>query len=242
MSELANLSMDADINEEKDSVGGSGPLSTAIYDMKVALAYLTKSSGGALGMAVHLEGPNNERLRQTIYMTSGDAKGNKNYYIKDGEKFYLPGFNLANSLAQLTLGKDIGKLVPEKKVVNLYSFESKKEEPTEVPVYVELLGQQIQAAVFLQTVDKNAKGDDGKYHPTGETRDENEIDKFFHADTGMTVAEQKAQVETAVFIDTWKGKWTGIVKDKTSKTGPAKTGAPKPAGAIASKPTESLFN
>jgi hypothetical protein len=178
-------------------------------------------------------------------MTSGDKKGNKNYYVdKEGNQKYLPGFLLANSLGLLTVGKEIGELAgaAENKVVKLYSFTEKKEVPTEVPVLVELLGQEIYAAVIKQVVDKNAKAADGSYQPTGETREENEIDKFFRAKDKMTTAEIRAGAEEPAFFNTWKEKWAGQVKDRSTKTS-GQAGAPKPAGAspAAKKPTASLF-
>ena len=81
------------------------------------------------------------------------------------------------------------------------------------------------------------------YQPTGETRDENEIDKFFRASDRKTTAEIRAQVEEAKFADTWLEKWQGKVKDKSSKTAATGTpGAPRAAApAAAKKPATSLF-
>ena len=81
------------------------------------------------------------------------------------------------------------------------------------------------------------------YEPTGETRDENEIDKLFRAKDRMTTAEIRAQAETAGFIDTWDAKHSGTVKMK-AKGASGTPGAPKAAGApaaAAKKPTTSLF-
>lgn len=245
MSLLATLSTDASIAEEKDSVGGGGPLDSGLYNATVSMAYLTKSQGGALGMVLTLKTEDGKDIRQTLWMTSGTAKGAKNYYEdKNGAKQYLPGFNHANSLALLTCGKEISQLDTETKVVNVYSAEAKSEVPTKVEVPMDLLGKEIIVGLIRQTVDKTKKNDaTGIYEATGETRDENEIDKLFRARDRMTTAEIRAQAETATFIDTWDAKFTGKTRDK-SKGASGTAGAPKAAGApaaAAKKPTTSLF-
>lgn len=243
MNMLANLTTDSSIADEKDSVGGGGVLESGIYNCKIAMAYLSKAASGALGLVLTLKTDAGRDLKQTLWMTSGTAKGCKNYYEKDGEKNYLPGFLHANSLALLTVGKEISQLETETKVVNVYSAEAKAEVPTKVEVLMDLLGQEIIAGVIKQTVDKTKKNEAGAYEPTGETRDENDIDKLFRAKDRMTTAEIRAQAETATFIDTWSNKWTGLTKNK-AKGAAGTAGAPSAAAgapAAAKKPTTSLF-
>jgi hypothetical protein len=166
----------------------------------------------------------------------------KNYYEKNGEKKYLPGFIQANALALLATGKEISALDTETKVVKAYSKEIKAEAPTKVEMVMDLLDQPIIIGVIKQTVDKTAKSDDGSYVATGETRDENEVDKFFRAKDGKTTAEIRAEVEEATFINTWKAKWTGQTKNKVKGAASAGTaGAPKAANPANKKPTTSLF-
>lgn len=240
MSLLSNLSTDEKIASEKDSVGGgSYLLESGCYNASVAMAYITKSKGGALGLVLTLKTTEGKEVRQTLWMTSGTDKGCKNYYEKDGEKFYLPGFNHANSLALLTVGKEISQLDTETKVVNVYSPEAKAEVPTKVEVVMDLLGKDIIVGVIKQIVDKNVKDASGAYVPSGETREENEIDKLFRARDRMTTAEIRAQATEAKFIDTWIEKWAGKTRDKSKGTS-GTAGAPK-AAAAAKKPTTSLF-
>ena len=246
MSLLKNLASDASISNEKDSVGGNGPVESGLYPANISLAYLKKSDGGALALQVHAKTADGKELRQTLWMTSGTEKGATNYYIdKDGQKQYLPGFNLANSLALLAVGKELSQLDTETKVVNVYSSAAKAEVPTKVDMVVDLLGKDIVIGVIKQTVDKTSKNDaTGEYVATGETRDENEFDKFFRARDRMTTAEIRAQATEAVFASTWDGKWTGKTRDKTkgAKGGAGTAGAPKAgAGAATKKPAASLF-
>lgn len=247
MSLLANLASDSTIADEKDSVGGSGPLDSGIYKCTVAMARINKASSGALGLVLTLKTEDSKEIRQTLWMTSGTAKGCKNYYEKDGEKHYLPGFIHANALALLSVGKEISQLDTETKVINLYSAEAKVEVPTKVEVVMDLLGQEIIAGIIKQTVDKTKKNEaTGQYEATGETREENEIDKFFRAKDRMTTAEIRAQAEEATFINSWEQKWAGKVRDRAKGAAAGLPGVPKlggvPSGATATKkPTTSLF-
>ena len=244
MSLLSNLHTDENIANERDSVGGSGPVDSGLYKLTINTAYITKSSGGALGLVLNAKTDSGKDIRQTLWMTSGSAKGCKNYYEdKSGAKQYLPGFIHANALSLLTIGKEISQLDTETKVINAYSPEAKAEVPTKVEMVMDLLGQEILAGIIKQTVNKTQKNADGAYVPTGETRDENEIDKLFRAKDRKTTAEIRAQAEEAVFVDTWEQKWAGKTRDRTQggAAGAGAAGAPKAAPAAAKKPTTSLF-
>jgi hypothetical protein len=109
---------------------------------------------------------------------------------------------------------------------------------------MDLLGKEIIVGLLKQTVDKTKKNEaTGIYEATGDTREENELDKLFRARDRMTTAEIRAQAETAAFADTWEAKWAGKVRNK-SKGASGTAGAPKAAGApaaAAKKPTNSLF-
>ena len=245
MSLLSGLATSNDIAAEKDSIGGGIVLDSNLYNFTVKLAYLQKAASDALSLVVHLTTEDNKEVRQQFWMTSGKEKGCKNYYVdKKGDKQYLPGFNMANSLCLLTVGKEISQMNPETKVVNVYSKEASAEVPTNVEMLTELLGKQVLGGLIKQVVDKTAKDAAGNYQPTGETREENELDKLFRERDGKTTAEILAQAPEAVFIETWKKKWVGQVKDKSTKTA-GTAGAPKAAGAAATgtaKPQNSLFS
>lgn len=240
MSLLKTIKSDSSIENEKDSVGGGGVLESGLYPFKILSAYVTKAASEAIGIVLNFENSDKKRLRQTVYITSGKAKGGTNYYTdKQGEKQYLPGYLMANSLALLTVGKEINELDTEDKVIPVYNSEAKKEIPTKVDMIMDLVGQEVLLGVLKQKVDKTSKDGAGNYVPTGETREENEIDKIFRASDRMTTAEIRANAETAVFADTWATKWTGVTKDKTSKVA-GTPGMPKgPAGTP--KPSTSLF-
>jgi hypothetical protein len=185
---------------------------------------------------IDLEGQNGEKYSEALYMTSGEDKGCKNYYEdKEKNKRFLPGFIHANALALLTAGKEIGLLDSEKKIIEIYNPETKKKEPQEVPMVMELLGQPIRVGILRVRKNKNTKSGE-KYVATNDEQISNEIDKFFRAEDGLTVPELAAGETEAKFLDEWKKRWDGKTKDqfKEVKGGAAaaKSGAPtsKPAG------------
>ena len=240
---LKNLTSDQTIADEKDSVGGGGVLASGLYPAKITLAYVTVSQGGATGLVLQAKTSEGRDIKSTQWMTSGTAKGGKNFYEKDGVKNYLPGFLLSQSLSLLTTGKEISDLDTETKVVKIYSFEAKAEVPTKVEMVMEMVGKEVLIGLIKQTVDKNVKDGNGVYVPSGETREENEVDKFFRASDRKTTAEIRAKVDEAVFVDTWADKHTDTVRNK-AKGATGQAGAPKAAGAspaASKKPTASLF-
>lgn len=244
MSILSTLTTDDSIKTANDSLGGGDPLDSGLYPMTISVAYVTKSQGGALGLVLHAKTEDNREHRETFWMTSGTAKGCKNYYERDGVRHYLPGFELANQLALLTVGQNINALETETKVVNVWSYEAKAEVATPVDMVTDLLGKEFIAGIIKQTVDKTAKNDAGVYVPTGETREEAVIDKIFRSRDQKTAAEIIAQAEEAVFIHRWEDKWQGKVRDR-AKGASGSAGVPgglaKPAAQATKKPTTSLF-
>lgn len=250
MSLLSVAKTDDNIENETDFVGG-GLLESGLYAAEVTLAWLEKKSSGAVFLNLTIKTDSGQEHREGLCLASGDAKGNKNYYeTKTGERRYLPGFNTANSLALLACGKELGEMDTEQKLINVYNVEAKAEVPTKVEMVMDLLGARAIFGIQKQTVDKNAKGDDGQYHPTGETRDTNEIDKVFREKDRMTTSEIRAQADEAAFINVWEQKWTGKTLNKSASNdangaagAPAKKAASGGGAASAStKPKTSLFN
>lgn len=235
MSILSTLSTDTQIADEKDVLGGSGVLESGLYPATVTAAYITKANSEALGLNVILKIDKREH-RETLWMTSGKAKGGKNYYERNGEKHYLPGFLTANSLSRLTVGKEINELDTEKKVIKKWDSSANAEVPGEVDMVQDLVGQEILVGLKRQTVDKTVKNQDGEYIPNGETRDENTIDKLFRSSDRKTVAEILAKQE-ATFADAWVEKWAGKTVNKAKGVGATGGTAGAPA-----KPKVSLFS
>jgi hypothetical protein len=238
---LSQFKSNAAVESESDFVASFGPVESGLYPSKVTMAYMEISQGGATAVVVHLKSDSGREITQKLWAVSGNAKGNKNTFTdKEGNEQYLPGFNIANSLSLLTVGKELSDLETEDKLVNIYDYDLKKEVPVSMPVFPELLGQEVIAGVVKQIVDKNVKGEDGVYRPGGETRAENDISKLFRTRDRLTTAEIRGGATEPVFIETWKARWEGKVDDKS--TAGSKPAAANDAGGSAAKPTTSLFN
>lgn len=257
MSLLSGLSEQTIEAAEVDVIGGaSGPISTGLYSMAITMAYLSKSSGGALGLTVHgllqLPTGGTREIKQTEYITSGDLKGNKKFYIKDGKSFPLPGYSWGNNLCLLAAGSSIDAVETAIKTVKIYNYEAGQEMPEDKEVLVGLINKTVIAGVQHQLQNKRAKNEvTNQYGPTfdedGEaiTKELNVIDKVFHSTSRKTVAEVIAQGE-ATFIDKWDDKFSGTVVDKLDKKAKAPTATSNgdftgtPAAAPA--PVTSLFS
>ena len=228
--------------DESDNLGGSGPVESGLYDYVIKAAYVTTAKSGAVAINLELAA-GKSKLRVTEYIKSGNAKGNKfTYTDKDGNEQPLPGFSKMNSLCLLAAGEELKDIDPEMKTLNLFNYELKKEVPTEVPVLMELLDQEITAGVLKIIEDKNVKNDAGMYVASGETREINEVDKWFRTRDRMTVSEIKAEATEAVFAGQWDEKNAGITKNKAkgAATGSGTSGTPAATGE-APAPKKKLF-
>ena len=246
-----NLETDNTIQGETDNLGGFKILDSGLYDTIIEKAFVQDSAKGSMGLNLHLKTADNNIVHTIIYITSNKANGRKIYYEKKGKKLYLPNFNLANSLSLLITNKGILTLTEEDKTIKLYNFTAKKAVATPVKMLSELVGTSVTIGLIKQEVDKKTydKATD-TYVSTGESKFENEIDKFFRVTDGLTTTEIKAKVTTPSFKPQWEKKWKDQVRDKTTKTGitqgapamPNKAGTSTPAaGSGSAAPVEALF-
>jgi len=148
---------------------------------------------------------------------SGDAKGNKTYYTKDGVNRPLPGYAAANSLCIAANGETLAENMKqiEKKTIKIYDFKEKKDMPKERPVLMGLLNKSITVAVHQMIEDKNEQNAKGDWVASGKTRTKNEC-KFFGNAEGKSSEEILAGDDATIF-DKWAEKNTGKVIDKSSK-------------------------
>lgn len=223
----------AGVEEEKDSLGGGGfgPVESSLQDLTIEAAFGDVSKNGAKALVIHAKNPDGVLIRQSLWVTNREGQ---QYTEKDGKRRYMKGYNQANAIALLTVGKELNKLKFEKKTIELYDYDEKKNVPTPVKMAVELIGKTFTAGIIKQIVDINEnKGskEKPKYEPTGYTREENEIDKIFCAkegkNYGKTVVEVRAKSEDATFKEEWDKANTGKTRDRSK----AKNGhIPKPKG------------
>lgn len=228
---------------EKDTLPSSwSPLDSDVYLMHIDLVYTNKTPSGA--RAVHFEMHDAELqypFKHTLYVTSGDAKGNRNTFTNsDGVEQLLPGMATAEAIAQLALGKSIGDLPTEEIVVDVWNREAGAKVSTKVQAFTDLHGKELYMGIRKVIDNKSVKGDDGRYHPTNDTIEFNEIEKVFNRD-GLTRTELKAGATEPKFIKDWKDKFAGNTRNKFKEVANApKAGAP--AATSPAPQTKPLFS
>lgn len=239
---IAALQLGANVEQPNEDVivGGGFTLPTGLYPMVVENCYLDKTASGAMMMHLHLKRKTggNQVYRFSDCIVSGDAKGNKPTYVKDGKEFPLPGYSKMNQISRITAGLKLGQISPEKKLVKLYDFDAKAEVPREVPVVTEMVGQEILVGLVLKRENKRAN-QGGKWVDTNDAREFNEIDKVFYPD-GFSVTEKDAEAEEAAFVKKWAASHPeGTVIDKFKPVaGAPATGASAPASTAAAAPDD----
>lgn len=217
MSFINNSEYEAGKVVEKDVVGGGfKSLPSDVYDFEILLAYTSTAASGAKAMNLELKNvAAGTKHRFTIYVTN--KQGSIKYKDKSGELHYLPGFLTIDSLCLLTVGKPLVQLQEsmEKKTINLYNYEQKREVPTDVDMLMPLIGQHIKAGILETIENKSTKNaSTGKYEPTNDKRTINEIDKFFRHRDNKTVGEIVGKKDEATFMTEWLEKWKGKPNDK----------------------------
>ena len=246
MSIFGNLTNEG-LEETTDRLGGFQIRATDIYPATIKAAYAGQSAGGARNVTIVAELPDGE-YSETIYVTN---KNGENWFPNQNDKSKkvpLPGFTTIDDICLVTTGKPLAEQDTEEKVVKIYDFDERKELPKAVPMLVDLIGQPLFLGIVQQTVDKRQKNEStGEYEPTGETRDENVIEKVFHDPSKMTVVEARQGATEPVFFEKWLSKNKGNIRnkakgadDKGAQSGRPGGGAPQ-SGNGGQKKTSSLF-
>ena len=228
---MGKFSMHDDIKLKETSLGGGSYLwDSGVYKTIVDMAYFDQSKGGAHSLNVTLLGEDGKKLKQTICFTN--RKEEVHFVNQKGEKDYLPGYTLVNNLALIITGEDINEAFDksEKKMVNVYDFNEKKEKPTQKSVATSLLGKQIKAAVLKQTVNKRVNDGSGTYVDSAETRDENQLKEFYFPDSDLTVVEKAKDATEALMMPKWAERNTGKTLNRVKEVTGSTSAAAKPAG------------
>jgi len=228
------------LEEQQDRLGGFAPLETDIYLAKIKVAYALKSSGGAQGVSIVADIDGRE-YRETLWVSN---KKGENFWMNDDKKVALPGFTVMDDMCLVTCDMPLKDMEAEEKMINIWSYEEKKEVPTAVPVLTEMLGKEVYLGIWNNLENKSEKGDDGNYHDIADTRVTNTIDKVFHHPSKMTVVEA-TNGKDPEFFDKWQERNKGQQRDKRSiKDGEGGTSG-RPAGEAPKSgdkaPKKSLF-
>lgn len=210
-----NLKKNKEIVEDTDRIGFS-VLESDMYDFVIESAYLDKSTGGAMSLNFSFANKQGESLRNTQWITSGDAKGNLNTYEdKKGVAHYLPGFNVSNAIVNFCMDMDIADVSVKEKTLKLYDPDAGKETPQKKKVIIGLIGKKITLGIQKVLENKRVQKDK-EYVVTSDTVNRNEIDKVFDTETKLTVSEARAGEEEGSFYEKWLEANKGKVIDKRS--------------------------
>jgi len=227
------------LEQTQDRLGGGyQPLDSDIYTGTIKTAYAGQAASGAMSVTLLVDLADGREYRETLYVTN---KKGENFFISEAKKKVpLPGFTVVDDLCLIATGKPLAEQETEEKVVKVYDREAQAEVPKSVPMLMALLGQPVALGVIKQIVNKNEKQGD-EYVPTAETREENYIDKVFHPELKLTVAEARNGQDKATFWDAWGERNKGQTRDKRTikdgaasapagRTSTAKPGTPPAAG------------
>ena len=231
------------IEVEEETLGGGGKWvkETGVYDFIVKMAYGGQSKGGAYFIKMELETEDGKAMEVTEYITSGESKGTRPYYIckTTGKNKPLPGYSKMNAVDVILTG-NAGQF-PEtvEKEIPIWNKEAEKKVPTKSQVVNGWIGQPITALVrcvreFKQAQNPTTK----KWENTTETRDVAEVIHFVDAVTGQTRSEKMAGKD-AVVKPQFESKYdSAFVYDKT-KGAKSKSTTPAASKAPAVSPFDS---
>lgn len=224
MGVFSKLKRTDDMEKATDYVGGSFLLDSDVYEAKVLSAYTDFFASGAqfvqLKLNVKKQDGNWQEYNERLTVTN--KEGSIFYKSKDGKHVALPGYQLLEDIALLTLGKAVDELDTETKVLPIYNAKEGKEVPTEVEYMSELVGQEILAVIAKVRANKQEKGDNGEYINTKEERHYNALQKFLDPEFKTTVPEmckaEEKNIEikdvTPKFYNDWIEKFQGKEQDK----------------------------
>lgn len=223
------------LEQSVDRLGGFAPLDSDIYIATIKALYAGVSSNGATSITLLADLGGNREYRETMYVTNRNGEN----FFKDkqsGKKVPLPGFVVVDDLCLVATGEPLAAQETEEKVINIYDFDQKKDMPKAVPMIMAAVGQKVALGIVKQTVNKSEKSGD-EYVPTAETKEENVIEKIFHPEHKVTVAEARNGQTEGKFWDAWVQRNQGQTKDKRKLKGDQGGSAAAPKAGTKPAPT-----
>lgn len=241
---FAKTATEAKLEQQEDRLGGgAGIKETSVYIGDIVSAYFHEADSGAQAVVLEVKLEDGSTYNETLYVTSGTDKGCLPYFVKDGKQIPLPGYARMNDICIITTDKELFEQDHELKTLRIYDFESKKEIPREVPVFVDLIGQTIALAIQKVRENKNVKNEStGKWEATNEERISNNIVSVYHPEAKVTVYEAMKEREPTHW-DKWLEKNDQVTYDKykeVTTNGRARSSNAGKAAAEA-EPRKSMF-
>jgi hypothetical protein len=239
-----NLAMPKDAEELTDKVQEFSRIYTSgVYPMKIKAAYMSTGATGSLSVKFVCETPEGREFNTAQCIQSGDAKGNKAYFVSGGKKVMLPGWRIVHDILGLTAGIEMDDLDTEEKTIKIYDYDVKKEVATEVDMITDLIGEAVYMGIQEVRKIKQVEGDNGWEDTKGDdlaVAINNEVDKVFSIEDKSTLAESKAGDDSEATCTKWekvntdKVKYKKGAKDAEKKIASGDTGGGS-AGAPAKK-------
>jgi hypothetical protein len=237
------------LEESQDRLGGFSPLATGIYIATIKALYAGAAQSGAVNVTLLADIAGKE-YRETVYVTN---KSGENFFLNKNDKLKkvpLPGFTVIDDICLIASGEPLANQVTEEKVINVYNFEQKKELPQAVQMLMQCVGQKVALGILEVLENKQEKKGD-EYVAIADTRVVNTIEKVFHPELKITVAEARNGKDgdsKDKFWDAWEKKNSGQTRDKRTikegQGGSTAGGPPKsaPAAGNTPAPRKSLFS
>lgn len=236
MSLFGNVDTQGMVEQEDRLGGGFSTYESDVYPATIKMAYVSASKGGAQFVSFEFDLGEGRTYKEDIYVTNSKGQA---YFTKDGKNIPLPGFTHVNNICIMATEKGMVEQDHELKMVQIWDFESSKMIPREMPVLVDLIGQEILLAIQQVRENKQEKSGekwpDGrdKYAPVNEERIINNIVAVFHSEYFVTVLEAQNEKEPE-FMDKWLEKNKGVTYDKYKEVKSSAGGAARTSGTASS--------
>jgi hypothetical protein len=237
MSLFSNLERKQSVEKPVDSLGGFQTLKSNVYDAVIAMAYVSKSAGGSQFIEFEFKLPEGKTHKETVYVTSGDSKGNKYTYERNGKEFYLPGYILADEICAVATEQLLSQQDSDVRLVEVYDFDTKGKVQKEFPILIDLIGKKLQIAIMEVKENKKEKVGN-KWENTSEVKTSNQIDKAFNTE-GLTTIELMDGETMPIHKEKWSDKNKGNVKDNYKEVAGGSGNSSMSSGSAKPK---SLFN
>lgn len=224
---------DDEIESSGDYVGGSYTVPSDIYEGVVDVVYFTEVDSGAVMGNIIIK-VDNDGKEQTITQSGViKSKEGKVYSERNGNKYFLPFYDLINDLTLFTTErtlKESSKYIQEK-LIKRWSKEEGEAVEQETDVLTSVIGKPVRVVISLNKRFKQVKNSFGKYEDTDKEIMENNIQKFV-SDKGFTVNELKKGVSEPEYLPAWleanKDKVIDRTKTKGKKSSSSSSGEDKP--------------
>ena len=196
MGVLGNLKRTDDVEATEDRLGGgSYHQPTGLYSVTIEMARIMEAASEAVGIVFTFVTDTGEKINITEWISSGKAKGKKNYYEREGKKHYLPGFINVSDICRLTVDKEVSEMDTEERLVEFWDKDAGANKPQKTDVLVELIGEKVTLGLQVERTNQ--------YKDPSKDRYSNIINKVFHDESQLTVVEVEAGADEASFIKSW---------------------------------------